>query len=97
MDTTVLTAIIYTVGFVVTSFMILSHLKRLAELDSETKVERERLRTNADMFSSKAEAGALNYGNESGEVGMMEKIITSVVTSNPEIVAKLVSGITKKQ
>lgn len=97
MDTTVLTAIIYTVGFVSVAFLVLRHFKQVAELDSETKIERERLRTNADMFSSKAEAGALNYGSESSEGGMMEKIITSVVSSNPEIVAKLVSGITKKQ
>lgn len=97
METEVLIAVIYTIGLVLIAFLTLRHFKQCAELDSETKIERERMRTNADIYSAKAEAGALDYGQTKDEGGFFEKIISSAVTNNPELVSKLVSSFTQKK
>lgn len=92
MDVT--SSIIVSFGVVISSYFVTSYLKFRSQLDADTKIEVQRMRSNADLGSARAEAGAWNYGQQ--DTGNDLSSIMGLL-SNPALQPLIQKFLTKKE
>jgi len=89
---------IITIGCVIIAYAFLSYQKEVEQIKSDTTLHKAQIWSNAQIQSAKAETMGSTYGfNEPTEGGFIEKTIGSIISSNPEIVTKLLSGLQNKK
>lgn len=68
-------AIIYSVTFIISVFIIKSYMLKSAQIEADMQVQKANAYAHAQQVGSLAEAGAWNMGNESNGLGSIEGIM----------------------
>lgn len=103
-ETEVIKTLLYVFAFIFALVLVLSHFKKLAELEDEGRTRREEERTaralgvaNSDRMSQAAELAALSGGFDSGQnEGGLDMTAIMSILQNPQIKAML-SGLKNQE